>query len=898
MALLAVVGFAQTGSVTGKVLEAATGQAAIGANVTLKGASSVGAVTNLDGVFRFINVPAGNQTLVITSIGFEETEVSVSVTSGQTTDLGTIELSEAIVGLKEVQVIASVAIDRRTPVAVSTIKGNVIEEKLGNQEFPEILKTTPGIYATKQGGGFGDARINIRGFNQRNVAVMINGIPVNDMENGWVYWSNWAGLSDVTSNMQVQRGLGASKLAVSSVGGSINIITNAAEIAQGGSAGVSVGNDGYQKYSLMYSTGLMDNGMAITLQGTRTAGNGYIQGTQFSAWSYFFSLSQQLGDNHTIAVTGLGAPQWHHQRSLGRFDGVTLETFQNENRGPRYNHLFGEYNGEEFSWRKNFYHKPKFFINHYWTVSPKVEIATSAYYSIGRGGGTGPRGRINTNGGNRIYDGSSRIRNENGHVVWDNIEAWNTGKSVADWGTLGTDPDFNNGRTTTSSGDAMIRRASMNEHTWFGVISNVTADLSENLTLVGGIDLRSYRGLHYRRVENLFGLDAYFSRGNDNNEGVYITEEGTRSDKNVINYNNDGLVRWASAYAQIEYSTNRLTLFASATGSRQGFQRIDYFQYAPAEQESDWAYHLGGTVKAGANFNINENHNVYVNAGYFSQQPIFDNVFPGFQNTIDTKVSNQAVTAIEAGYGLRTSIASANLNLYRTVWGNRQLSQSLRVDNPNDPGNPYDGLANFSNIAQVHQGIELDFMIRPVTPLTINGMVSLGDWQYASNFTADIINTDDQSNLGTLTLYMDGVKVGDAAQTTASLDVTYEIIKGLRVNVGGYYADDLYADFSVGDGEFSDKPVAGESLQAWKLPSYFLMDGAIYYNFKIASLDVTARFNMNNILDAQYIAESDTNIKYDADDTSDRDMGNGGSWKNRAFYGFGRTWNAGIKVRF
>ena len=37
---------------------------------------------------------------------------------------------------------------------------------------------------------------------------MINGVPVNDMENGRVYWSNWAGLSDVTSSMQVQRGLG------------------------------------------------------------------------------------------------------------------------------------------------------------------------------------------------------------------------------------------------------------------------------------------------------------------------------------------------------------------------------------------------------------------------------------------------------------------------------------------------------------------------------------------------------------------------------------------------------------------------------------------------------------------------------------------------------------------
>ena len=114
--------------------------------------------------------------------------------------------------------VADIAKDRKTPVAVSTIKEGAIVEKLGNQEFPEVLNSTPSVYATKAGGGFGDSKINIRGFQNENIAVMVNGMPVNDMENGKVYWSNWAGLSDVTSAMQVQRGLGASKLAIASVG--------------------------------------------------------------------------------------------------------------------------------------------------------------------------------------------------------------------------------------------------------------------------------------------------------------------------------------------------------------------------------------------------------------------------------------------------------------------------------------------------------------------------------------------------------------------------------------------------------------------------------------------------------------------------------------------------------
>ena len=123
---------------------------------------------------------------------------------------------------------------------------------------------------------------------------MINGVPVNDMETGWVYWSNWSGLADVTNKMQVQRGLGASKLAIPAVGGTINILTNAAEFKKGGNVSSSVGNDGYTKYSTSLSSGLLDNGLAATMQLTHTRGNGYIDGTDFKAYSYFISANYNI----------------------------------------------------------------------------------------------------------------------------------------------------------------------------------------------------------------------------------------------------------------------------------------------------------------------------------------------------------------------------------------------------------------------------------------------------------------------------------------------------------------------------------------------------------------------------------------------------------------------------
>src|SRR5690554_7098951 len=118
--------------------------------------------------------------------------------------------------MEEVEVIGQLAVDRKTPVAVSRISAKQITEELGSQELPMVLNSTPGVHATQQGGGDGDARISIRGFNQRNIGVMIDGVPVNDMENGWVYWSNWFGLDQITNQIQVQRGLGATKLAMPS----------------------------------------------------------------------------------------------------------------------------------------------------------------------------------------------------------------------------------------------------------------------------------------------------------------------------------------------------------------------------------------------------------------------------------------------------------------------------------------------------------------------------------------------------------------------------------------------------------------------------------------------------------------------------------------------------------
>lgn len=241
-----------------------TGLPAVGATIQVPG-TQFATATDIDGRFS-LAVSQRAKVVRISYVGYKTKDLTPRH------NMGEIRLEPESTMLQDVVVQSSVARTRQTPVAISDVDQSTIDIKLGNQEFPEVLKTTPGVWATKDGGGFGDAKINMRGFKSANVAVLINGIPVNDMEWGGVYWSNWAGLSDVTSHMQTQRGLGAAILSAPSVGGTINIITKSLDAKKGGSLWYGLGNDGTNQIGMTVSTGMMKNGWAVTLLGSRRWG--------------------------------------------------------------------------------------------------------------------------------------------------------------------------------------------------------------------------------------------------------------------------------------------------------------------------------------------------------------------------------------------------------------------------------------------------------------------------------------------------------------------------------------------------------------------------------------------------------------------------------------------------
>lgn len=919
------------GKVTGTITD---GSGSLpGANVAIKG-SSTATSTDFDGKFT-LNSTTGSGEIVVSFLGYDSKTVKFTVTNGSTTNLGEIVLTSNSNELSEIVVkstVVDVAKDRKTPVAVSTIKAAEIQQKLGTQEFPEILRNTPSVYATKSGGGFGDSRITLRGFNQNNIAVMINGMPVNDMENGSVYWSNWAGLSDVASVIQVQRGLGSSKLVSPSVGGTINILTKASDRKEGGSFASMFGNGRNFKIQGSYSTGKLSNGLSASILLSQTMGDGYIPGTAFEGSNYYVALGYgNKSGTHDFQLTVTGAPQWHNQRSTAS----TIATYQQygslDEPNIRYNADTGYRNGEEYNIRKNYYHKPIGSFNWDYKINETTKLSSVLYASLGRGAGASAAGGIR----GKSYNDLIAFRRPDGLIDYDKIVAYNSGQPVNINGftgpqtrakvggvyqnTFSSGSSAANGASTGTSG--ISQTSSINSHDWYGAVINLNKKLSQTLTLDFGVDARTYTGYHFTVLNDLFGADEFYDTSKKSDPARHLTTTyPTNVQWNVfdkkeyekISFNSTGKVRWYGAFTQLEYSKDNLTAFVQGAISQQGFKREDDFLYLPTDPLSSTDYEniLGGNVKGGVNYNLNEKNNVFVNAGYYSRQPFFNSVYPNNKSTVNPNLTNEKILGFEAGYSFRSRFFNASVNVYNTNWNDRYLRGNALPTSPTIPANTT--YTEYVGLNEVHSGIEFEGSSNITDKLKVNGMISYGIWEYKGNAKLNAywqVDNTPVPGYEAATVYMDGVKVGDAAQMTASLGASYEVLTRVFLDANYNYNDNLYAGISPNS--FTN-PVNKGSLQ---LPAYGLFDAGFSYKMLVGQnkdKSVNFRLNVNNVFDKTYIAESRTN--FFADDNlpvaagqpagsngtyaSNGLVWNGVATNNQVFFGFGRTWNFTLRYDF
>ncbi|HRI46267.1 MAG TPA: TonB-dependent receptor [Ignavibacteriaceae bacterium] len=834
--------FAQTYEISGRILNADNNEPLVGANVFLLSAN-LGSTTDEKGFYSISKVSSGVYEIRASYLGFTQETKTVKVSGNVAVDF---KLVPSGVLLGETVVKGTRATLRETPVAFSEVQGKELEFKLASRDVPHILQSTPGIYVSQSGGGAGDARVQLRGFDQRNTAIMINGVPVNDMENGWVYWSNWAGLGDVTENIQVQRGLGASPYSVSAVGGVINVVTKGVgNLEPFTKLRTEFGDYNLRKTSVAFGTKVTNN-IGLTALVSRKTWDGYADQTWLDEFTYFFSLGGLFG-NHSLEFQAVGSPQKHGQRTTQQ----SIKDFYA--RGFQYNQNWGYLHGKPLNEVVNYYHKPAFNLNHNWQISKDLIMSNIVYFSFGDGGGTG-----------RL--GSSWSYTTDGLINFD--AAWNTNASTVD-----------SNYSTSLKKSTRIIRSSVNSHTWYGALSTFRYTIQEGLVVNAGLDGRYYRGFHYRTVDNLLGGDYFVDTKNANRKS------DMHFIKDIVDYNNDGLVRQLGGFGQVEYKTGPISSFVNLSVSHTAYQRIDYYRPDGGTGEgekTDWQGFLGYTGKAGLNFNLDDKNSIFANAGYFSKAPLFRNVFSNLNQVYDN-IKNEKILGLELGYMFTTQMSILRVNGYLTNWENRSISRSVT--------NPVSGLQtnyNFFGAGQRHVGFEFEGVHAFNRNLEVNASLSYALAKYTSDVDA-ILSADDDPTIQTkIQSFVNGIKVGDFPMTTASLGFTYtkkmSDLSEMTFNPVYNFFGRHYAFFDP-DGRTN----VNDKNDSWRLPDFYLFDVHVGYNLLI----VDSFFKRLSVGMHLFNALNNRNYITDATDGANHD-----GRSARVFFGRERSWNLSLTFDF
>jgi len=821
--------------------------------------------------------------------------------------------------VNEIADFADQAIAGETPVAFTELPKTRITEELGSRDIPLVLNTAPSVYASADSGGAGDARVNVRGFSQRNVSILINGVPTNDIENGWLYWSNWDGLGDVTSTIQLQRGLSNVTLPTPSIGGTMNIITDPSSSTRGGTGKVEFGNDNFLKFTGVVNTGVIEDKFALTLGGVSKTGDGSVNGTWTDGKGYYVGATWFVNDTNRLELYAVGAPQKHGQRtfatniagydvnyarSLGYSQAdidYVLASRSPIDAGnefnPNYAPISSSYTGLQYYWngrharhsanflneRENYFHKPQINLNWFSQITDTSKLATVFYYSGGRGGGSGTL--YNTEG---VYGFQSSSRafafRPNSDSTYGSAYNWDA-TIAANQGTR----TVRNDRDKVAGQSLAILRNSVNNQDQFGIVSKYTTELSDAWEMTLGVDWRTAEIDHFREVRDLLGGDYYIPASGQYSDFLDSAPVLGLGDK--VDYFNRNTVDWLGLFAQVQYDEGPVHAFGVYGYSTIDYSYEDPFRRASAGSSETFKLKSNGLdghqIKGGVSYELAEGFSVYGNAGWVSKAPIFDGAIDDITGTLIDPI-NEKFTSFEAGVRWESADRKFNVsaNLYATQWNDRTIN-SIESDANGD-----DYVVYLRGVDSDYSGIEIESAYAPTDWVRFDAAASFGSWKYTNDVSADAVYIGTGlPAIDSTTLYTKNLKVGDAPQSQIAYAVTFFPVDGLSVKLQGRWYDNYYADF---DPDSRTNP--NDRGQSWMIPSYSIYDLHVNYRvpMEMGNLEPSLFLHVFNLFDKVYVSDATDNSSFESVPSAPSHS----AQRAEAFLGLPVTYNAGISIRF
>lgn len=595
--------FTISGTVTEK-----TNQVLPGASVRLKNTSN-GVTTDAQGTYQFKNIKAGNYTLVVSFVGYQRIEQSISIDQNQTVNF---TLVPSAFLADEVIVRATRATEKSATTYKNLSKADLEVNNFG-QDLPFLLNNTPGVVVTSDAGaGVGYTGIRIRGSDASRVNVTINGIPYNDSESQGTFWVNMPDFASSVENIQIQRGVGTSTNGAGAFGGSLNIQTSSPSENAYAELNNSYGSFNTLKNTVKVGTGLIDNKWSFDGRLSRIKSDGFIDRSASNLKSYFLSGAYH-GKNELLRLNVFSGTEKTYQA----WNGVPEARLRGDVQGMK---DYIERNGLSDAEAQNLLNSNSRTYNAF-TYKDQTDNYNQNHYQA-----------LYAKQFNDQFSFNGALHYTAGKGYFEEFKA---GEKFSKYGL----PNVNVDGAVKERTD-LIRRRWL-DNNFYGLTYAFNYKPQENLNFTLGGAYNQYRGKHFGQI-----IWAQYA-STSNNTDHYYDGKGNKNDFNIYGKINYSPVEELNLFADLQY--RKVTY--DITGTDKNLTPLDF--------HNNYNFF---NPKIGATYLVDEQSNVYTSFSVANKEPNrddFTNLKKGVPNPKPERLYN-----VEAGYRFKNKNLSAGANVY------------------------------------------------------------------------------------------------------------------------------------------------------------------------------------------------------------------------------------------
>jgi hypothetical protein len=846
---------AQNGKMSGKIIESGTGKAVVNVSVKIS-PLNMRTVTDQEGFFEIKNIPFGKYTVTISGGNFETYETNIDLNSVSFT-LPNIELKKKAGETENITEISTIVLDQ--------------EDENKDQNISGLLHSSDDIFTSTAGYIFGSNSFRPRGYDADNRGVLINGTDVSDAENGRITFNDWGGLNDAMRNKQVYNYTEPTPYAYSNIGGLTNIDTRASNYRKQIKLSYSLTNRTYRdRIMLTYSTGLMKNGWAITLSGSRRWSNeGYVKGTFYDAWGYFGSIEKRFGTKYSLGLTIFGAPTKRGTQS------ATVQEAYDLLGTNYYNPNWGLQNGKVRNARIRQNNEPEFILNHIWNINEKTKLTTSANYSFGTSSWSSlnwynapdPRPDYYRNLPSYHPDYIHPLDQYTQDLI---TRQWQNDMNVRqiNWDKLIL---INKASNLEGKQARYILERNVTQTSQLAFNTNINKEMSSHVTATGGLNFKLYNGHHYKILDDLLGgdywvnLDQFAERDfhynsdsaqNNLDNPNQIIHQGDKFGYDYVAHMNN-----INLWGQGAFTYNKIDFFVAASLTGTEFWRTGNYRNGvhPNNSKGDSQKYtfLNYGIKGGVTYKLTGRHYFQATGFYQTKAPYFTNTFvsPKTRNDVVPNLKSENIFGGDASYIMRYPWLNVRLTYYYTRFLHGATVISYYAD---DLGTYVNNM--MTGIDRTHQGVEFGAEIKATKSLKFFAVAAVGNYIYTSRPENTIAIDNGSAPDATTTTYIKNFYIPSTPQTALSAGLKYNY-KFWFLDINANYYDNNWLSFTperrtvaaIAGLELGD-PQIGDITREQKLKSGFTMDASIgksirinYKYFININLSVTNLLNNTSI---------------------------------------------------